>query len=191
MDQRSKAAAARLARGPPVAVVRCPSRAPTISCTVSAEPRCHCRTWPRPHATKTKHAYHAGAEQQYKTARSARRRALGWRGGRMKKRRAGLRQGDPHLCPGRPGGRRFRRPPSSQPSSLVRLPGRVERQPGRRALTCPACRYRGRWPLAVGRGHSPRFARDPHCAAFRRVDLTPPNLWLARTRKETVGALPL
>ena len=118
MGQRSKAAAARLPRGPAVAVVRYPSRAPTTSCTVSAEPQRQCRTWPRPHATETTHAYHALPAIQNGTVRAT-TRALGWRGGRWKSgRRAGLRQGDPHLCPG-PAGRRFRRPPSSRPS-LVR-----------------------------------------------------------------------
>jgi len=98
--------------------------------------------------------------RQYKTARSARRRALGWRGGRRK---SGARDSgrETRICV--PAGRRFRRPPSSQPSSpLVRRSpdGSKGSQAGGRAWTC---RYRGRWPLAVGRGQSPRFARDPHC----------------------------
>jgi len=106
------------------------------SCTVSAEPQRQCPTWPRPHATKTKRPPTA-PEQRSNTKRhgprddarpGVARRALEKRPAR------GTPAGRPASV-SRPG--RAAIPTATELpavfSSRPPLPGRVERQPGRRA----------------------------------------------------------
>lgn len=138
----------------------------TISCPAA---RTVCRESPGGSAAaaapaRNKNKSGVRKRQQYKRERSTPRRACPAPAQRSGARDSGRetricvsagRMGGP-----RAGGRRF--PRRALPARLVRLPGdgRVERRDvASLAASTLTCRYRGRWPLAVRCGRTPRFAR--------------------------------